>query len=622
MIKNSGRIDEKIEGKTENPKSLSLENPENIPPMLFSAGYNKDGKVEIKGSFRDITKVEVNGAEVTPVSSNNSTIVIPDNNYNTKEAVITVTNANGSDTLTTLLSNKTLYPKTTDVFGEPSLAVGRDMLIADDTAYYVNTFGSIGTLYYDSEMAAYMYDEVNAIDFASVFGEDGAESSAVISAAYSGAKIYFTAAENVYASNGVIIGIESAFGVYDLNTGETKKLCEIPDETIYGGSLAAYNGGIYLAGGYKEKDNEFVKSFYRYNTSKKQFDKLSADLPDARAYTRFIQYEDKLVGVYGAQEDGKMPTVIVFNGKTWSKSNITFLSDDYYEYYFSEEEPIKVYEGNLGYGNGGVFCNGPYVYGRGDSYTYRVANDSVINFGYSFKNSLDDDDCIGTTLPGCFIAFPCTSSTEILNGDDDDFGVRKKSVRGDGYSADEGEDGIGEEDYQPDIYKLNMTTSYAKLDKSGLKNAKISNEKKGYTYGENAKITLKPSSGYVINSISVNGKVISKKSNSATVRLTAAKNTVKASTTYVAPAKVKGLKASVSDKNVKLSWKKAKNAKGYQIQQYKSGKWKTVKKVSKLSYTVSNVKKGTQKFRVRAYRKYGGKTYYGKWSKTVKAKVK
>ena len=444
------------------------------------------------------------------------------------------------------------------------------------------------------------------------------DSCRITSAAYTDSKLFFTALYSVTASNGSVIGIDSVLGYVDLSDSSTKKLCELPDETVIGGTLAAYNGTVYLAGGIQ--NGEFSNAFYRYNASKKKFEKQSANLPEGRAFTKFIQYENKLIGVYGSVKSGAFPYFITYDGKSWSKSKVALSSDDYKERFFENGKSYKVYDGNLGYGNGGVFCNGAYVYGKGDSFTYQINSDTVTAFKYSAKNTLEDGNYVSTTLPGCFIAFPVTEE----EGEITDISVGKKSAKGDAF--DEGGEGEDISDFQPEssAVKINMTTSYAKLDTSALKNAKVTNALKGYTYGEKTKLKLAPNYGYIINSISVNAKAVSTKSNYASVQLTAANNKITASTKRVAPVKVKSLKAKVKSGKITLSWKKTDNTSGYQVQQYKKGKWKTVKTIKKaktVKYTTKKLKKGTYKFRVRAYRKFGGKTYYGPWA-AKKVKVK
>lgn len=104
--------------------------------------------------------------------------------------------------------------------------------------------------------------------------------------------------------------------------------------------------------------------------------------------------------------------------------------------------------------------------------------------------------------------------------------------------------------------------------------------------------------------------------------------TSKSSTSATSVAQVKKVKAKPGKKKVKLSWRKVKNATGYQIQMSTKKKkgYKTVKilKKNKTTYTKKKLKsKKKYYFRVRAYVKNssGGKLY-GKWSKVKKVKVK
>lgn len=94
------------------------------------------------------------------------------------------------------------------------------------------------------------------------------------------------------------------------------------------------------------------------------------------------------------------------------------------------------------------------------------------------------------------------------------------------------------------------------------------------------------------------------------------------------PATVKKLKAKVAKskkatKKVTLTWKKAANAKGYQVVVSKKNKkhFKKVKTVKK-NKAVLKWKKGTYYVKVRAYNKSGKTTKTGKYSKTIKVVVK
>ena len=90
------------------------------------------------------------------------------------------------------------------------------------------------------------------------------------------------------------------------------------------------------------------------------------------------------------------------------------------------------------------------------------------------------------------------------------------------------------------------------------------------------------------------------------------------------PYGVGGFKAKSTAKNsITLGWNKGTTASGYQLQQYKGGKWVTIytgTKATNTSYTVKGLKAGTAgyRFRIRAYKTYGNTKQYGSWSSEVK----
>lgn len=78
----------------------------------------------------------------------------------------------------------------------------------------------------------------------------------------------------------------------------------------------------------------------------------------------------------------------------------------------------------------------------------------------------------------------------------------------------------------------------------------------------------------------------------------------------------------------KLTWKKIKNATGYEVYQSmkKNSGYKKVKTITKnktVTYKAGKLKKKkTYYFKIRTYRKAGGTTYYGNYSNVKKMKVK
>ncbi len=92
------------------------------------------------------------------------------------------------------------------------------------------------------------------------------------------------------------------------------------------------------------------------------------------------------------------------------------------------------------------------------------------------------------------------------------------------------------------------------------------------------------------------------------------------------PAKVKSVKLTAKKKKLNVKWKKISGATGYEVMYAKNNKFTKVKKtvkVKKNKVTLKRLKSKKKYFvKVRAYKKANGSTSYGKWSKTVKVKVK
>ena len=90
------------------------------------------------------------------------------------------------------------------------------------------------------------------------------------------------------------------------------------------------------------------------------------------------------------------------------------------------------------------------------------------------------------------------------------------------------------------------------------------------------------------------------------------------------PSSVKSFTYKARTKTtITLKWAKNTSASGYVIQQYKGGKWTTIKTITKnstVSYKVSNLKKNTSyKFRIKAYKTSSGSKIYGvNTTKTIK----
>ncbi len=92
------------------------------------------------------------------------------------------------------------------------------------------------------------------------------------------------------------------------------------------------------------------------------------------------------------------------------------------------------------------------------------------------------------------------------------------------------------------------------------------------------------------------------------------------STLYTGLVKTAKVAVTTNATAAKLTWSKVSGATGYQVYQYKSGKWVYLGATSSTSYLAKNLTSGTKTyFRIRAYKKYSGGTIYGDYTSNITA---
>ena len=96
--------------------------------------------------------------------------------------------------------------------------------------------------------------------------------------------------------------------------------------------------------------------------------------------------------------------------------------------------------------------------------------------------------------------------------------------------------------------------------------------------------------------------------------------------TVTKPAKVKSVKLTAKKKKLNVTWKKISGVTGYEVKVATNSKLTKGKKtvtVKKNKVTIKMLKSKKKYYvKVRAYKTLNGNTYYGKWSKVVKKKVR
>ncbi len=155
---------------------------------------------------------------------------------------------------------------------------------------------------------------------------------------------------------------------------------------------------------------------------------------------------------------------------------------------------------------------------------------------------------------------------------------------------------------------------------------------KPFSLGASAKteLTYKTSNKKVVT-VSSDGKVTLKNPGKAKITVKAAETGKykAASKTVTINVKLKAptLSAKITGKKkVKLSWSKVPGATKYEVHMYDAKKKKFVKKITKPAIQRTawhkGMKKGTYKYKVRAYRKVDGKKVYSPYSSVKKVKIK
>lgn len=633
MVKNTGRKYDYLDGKVASSRVLSLDNLDKTPPLIGEVKYNTDNKVVISGDFKNATGIKINSIDITPISISDNQIIVPDNSYNTKKCTVEVANTYGTDTGDYLLHSKKSFSELK--LGASDVYMG-NVMIAGDHSYILDGEGTIIDVYYDDLDEKYVCDDMcGEVDPTVLFGKDVKEDPSFDCATYLDGSIYFVATLPVTSSNtGSVLGYEKVFGSVNIETETTKLICEIPVNisNLEGYTLATYNGSIYLIGGYDSFNSCLSDTVYKYSSGK--LVKTSYNLPSSRAYGKCVQFKDKLVYAYGADKEGTMPSFLIFDGTKWTESKVAFNSEDYSLVYLSDGSKLNCYEGNVGYAANGIICNGAYVYGLGDTFTYNISADTVAASGYSYSSKIGESKLVGTTLPnvtggryGIFYGIMQEYYAPLPDDNDDIFSKSASGTAGDLDDPDiiEGYD-------SKNAFNINVSASYPKIKYDYfMDNCEVEGSDNIYeAWGNYMTVTAYPASGYVVTAITATdsaGKVKTysvDSKNRARVLVTDSLE-ISAKVKKVAPNKVTSLKVkSATSSTYTLSWSKPSRAVGYQVQKYSKGKWttvKTIKSANTTTYKISKQSAGTTKYRVRAYSVYNSKNYYGAYSSTLSVYV-
>ena len=271
-------------------------------------------------------------------------------------------------------------------------------------------------------------------------------------------------------------------------------------------TLASYNSNLYVIGGYNIVNNKISKKVYEFNTSTKKWSVIK-DLPEERFAAKANQVGNKLLLSFGGQDDGKVPSLLIFDGKNWKKAKATISLKKYTGIYNNK----KYYNLGTGIISGGLVFSGINAEKFGNTFYYDIATDTYKKSNYKVNTNLFID---GVSVGNKYYAF---------EGDDPEFVSEIKM-----YSI----------PVKSGLSKLTVTypttgikaTINAKLYSRKTVDNKLTNT---YYYmpGSTMNFNLSDQAGYCIKNFKVDGKEVNgyKYSNvigaDRTIQLTTTKNT-------------------------------------------------------------------------------------------------
>ena len=154
--------------------------------------------------------------------------------------------------------------------------------------------------------------------------------------------------------------------------------------TYHSPALAAYNGKIYLIGGYDEKKKCPVKDVYAYDVTGNKWSK-SVKMPGARVASQAMQVGKKLVVTLGGNGTKKCPKTLIFDGKTWSvsKADMKLLKLKPDTLKINKQLTTRYYSAQVSIMKNGLVYTGANMENMGEIFTYQLDKDSYQDTGYN-----------------------------------------------------------------------------------------------------------------------------------------------------------------------------------------------------------------------------------------------
>ena len=275
---------------------------------------------------------------------------------------------------------------------------------------------------------------------------------------------------------------------FDTSSGKVTDLGRLPKDMkkTEDCTLAAYNGRLYLIGGYDYGKSQLSTKVKIYDPFGKKWSD-GPDLPEGRAGGRALQSGGSLVYTLGYSAgqknkeitDQKCPTNLILKGTKWTVSKAEIIPYCGFSPISRTGDSYLWYHGDIGLCSGGIAYMGLPSDGLGDTFTYNVRADRYDATEYCHIDLNEGYETFHGVVAGKWL-----------------------------YGADS----------RGNLCRATLSSGLVKVSAPSYKGGKILNSGKSVVPGSAVTLKAVPKKGYLLRTFTVNGRKISGRSK--TLRLT------------------------------------------------------------------------------------------------------
>ena len=298
-VKGSVQKQEALAGKVATGGMLDLEKADAPIPTIEQVTIQQNGELEIQGNFlKESSQVTINGQTANIKSKTDKSLIVEGNYYNKNLQVEVKTDGN-------TYSEKCYFskgnnPKKLAKF--PIVCDEGNMVSAGDVMYYVNDAGEV---YCFSQDSFEFEDMADVMPFGGTLDSTELFANAMDMVTLEGAPVYLDSALYGIAMLDSGYSKEAALVKFSMESMKWEKITALPDDYsdiskltgLYAyakPTLAAYNGKLYLLGGFDENKGTPVNSVYVYDVDSQKWRK-GVSMPEGRFASKALQVGNKLV---------------------------------------------------------------------------------------------------------------------------------------------------------------------------------------------------------------------------------------------------------------------------------------------------------------------------------------